>query len=249
MEINLKNKKAVIFDMDGVLTETATYHAAAWKHIFDEYFEKRGLQRGSKPQPFNSNVDYHRYVDGKPRYDGVDSFLKSRLISLPMGNESDTPDKDTVCGLGNGKNEYFLSLLKREGVKAYPSSIKFVHKIKSMNILVAVISSSRNSAHVLRSANIQDVFDVKVDGIDAAKLGLRGKPDPAIFLEAAKRLNVDPERAVVVEDALAGVEAGRRGKFGLVIGVDRWGHARELKEKGADIVVKDLSELGTVDKI
>ncbi len=243
MKIPLKEIDAVIFDMDGVVTDSASTHAAAWKRLFDEYLQKRARSRGEHFRPFDANVDYHRYVDGKPRYDGVESFLKSRGISLPRGYPKDTPDQETVCGLGNKKNKYFLNLLKKQGVKAYQSSVKFIRKLKTRGVRTAIISSSRNCSEVLEAAGVRGLFDVKVDGVDAAKLGLKGKPDPAIFLEANRRLNVEPARTMVIEDALAGVEAGHRGKFGFVVGVDRLGHSKELKEKGANLVVRDLAEL------
>ena len=241
--VNWSNLEAFIFDMDGVITNTANIHAAAWKQMFDEYLGKRSSELGEPFSAFDADVDYHRYVDGKPRYDGVKSFLDSRGISLPLGSPDDTPDKETVCGLGNRKNGYFLERLRRVGAQAYPSSIEFIKKLKAKGIPTAVISSSRNCAVVLESAGVGNLFETKVDGVDLHELGLRGKPAPDIFLEAAKRLKVKPERAVVVEDALAGVEAGRRGNFGLVIGVDRANQSAELKKHGADMVVHDLAEL------
>jgi alpha,alpha-trehalase len=234
---------AVIFDMDGVVTDTARTHAAAWKRLFDEFLRERADRSGEPFQPFDSGADYLRYVDGKPRYDGVQSFLASRGILLPYGHPDDPPDRETVCGLGNRKNRYFRASLEQEGVKPYQSTVDFIRMLKAQGIRTAVISSSRNSVEVLEAAQVRDLFDAKVDGVDAEELGLTGKPDPAIFLEAARRLGVEPARAIVVEDAIAGVEAGRRGGFALVVGVDRVGHAEELKEWGADVVVPDLSVL------
>lgn len=242
-KISLKKVDAVIFDMDGVVTDTASVHAAAWKHLFDEYLQERARRTGEQFRPFDANIDYYRYVDGKPRYDGVESFLKSRRISLPRGNPNDTPDQETVWGLGNKKNGYFLNRIKKQGVDAYKSSVELIQRLKAGGILTAVISSSRNCSEVLEAAGVRDLFDVEVNGVDVSELGLKGKPDPAIFLEAARRLNVDPARTLVVEDSLAGVDAGRRGEFALVVGVDRLGHPNELKNKGADVVVRDLSEL------
>lgn len=242
-EINLSEIAAVIFDTDGVLTDTASVHAQAWKRLFDEYLTKRAERDNEALQPFEVNDDYLRYVDGKPRYDGVKSFLESRNITLLQGSPDDSPDEETICGLGNRKNRYFVERLKKESAKPYESSIRFIKKLKSRGLRTAVISASRNAEEVLESAGILNLFDVKVDGIDSDELKLKGKPDPAIFLEAARRLGVRPEETVVVEDALSGVEAGRRGRFQLVIGVDRAGQSEELKKRGADIVVRDLSEL------
>ncbi|MFC1952386.1 trehalose-phosphatase, partial [Chloroflexota bacterium] len=242
-EVDLKNITAVIFDTDGVLTDTASIHAQAWKQLFDEYLKEHAERHGAEFQPFDADSDYIRYVDGKPRYDGVKSFLESRGISLPQGNPNDSPGLETVCGLGNRKNRYFLERLKKEGARAYGSSIRFIEKLKARGIRTAAISASRNAEKVLEAAGIRGLFYVKVDGVDSDKLHLEGKPDPAIFLEAAKRLGVKPGETIIVEDALAGVEAGRRGKFRLVIGLDRTGEGKELKKWGADIVVRDLSEL------
>ena len=242
-EIDLSEIAAIIFDTDGVLTDTTSNHAEAWKQMFDEYLKKRAECYNEVFQPFDIDTDYLRYVDGKPRYDGVRSFLESRGISLPQGSPSDSPDKGTICGLGNRKNRYFVVRLKAKGAKPYESSIRFIKKLRNRGLRTAVISASRNARKVLESAGILGLFDVKVDGIDSDELRLKGKPDPAIFLEAARRLGVKPEEIVVVEDALSGVEAGRRGNFRLVIGVDRAGQNEELKNRGADIVVRDLSEL------
>ncbi|MFC1893686.1 trehalose-phosphatase [Chloroflexota bacterium] len=234
---------AVIFDTDGVLTDTAIVHAEAWKQLFDEYLKERTERYGEKLQLFDINNDYLRYVDGKPRYDGVRSFLESRGISLPQGSPEDSLDEETICGLGNRKNGYFVTRLKTEGAKPYESSIRLIKKLKARGLRTAVISASRNAEEVLESAGMLGLFDVKVDGIDSDELRLKGKPAPAIFLEAARRLGVKPEETIVVEDALSGVEAGYRGRFRLVIGVDRTGQGEELKKRGADIVVRDLSEL------
>ena len=242
--IHLDRIDAVIFDMDGVVTDTAGTHAAAWKHLFDEYLRERASRSGEPFQPFDAGADYLWYVDGKPRYDGVESFLRSRGISIPYGAPDDPPGRGTVCGLGNRKNRYFLASLQEQGVKPYQSSIEFIRVLRTKGVRTAIISASRNCAEVLDAAGVRDLFDVKVDGVDADELGLKGKPDPAIFLEAAKRLGVDPARAAVIEDALAGVEAGHRGGFALVVGVDRAGQAEALKERGADVVVQDLAELG-----
>ncbi|MFC2062696.1 trehalose-phosphatase [Chloroflexota bacterium] len=242
-KINLRNITAAIFDTDGVLTDTATIHAEAWEQIFDEYLKEYAIRNNGVFHPFDINSDYLRYVDGKPRYDGVKSFLDSRGISLPQGSPSDSPDEETICGLGNRKNRNFITRLRKDGAKPYESSSRFIEQLKDCGLRTAVISSSRNAKGVLESAGMLGLFEVKVDGIDSDRLRLKGKPDPAIFLEAAKRLGVKPEEAIVIEDALAGVEAGRRGKFQLVIGVDRTGQGKELEKHGASIVVRDLSEL------
>ncbi len=242
-EIDLGDIAGVIFDMDGVLTDTATTHAEAWKQLFDEYLKERAERLNEEFRPFDIQADYLSYVDGKPRYDGVRSFLESRGISLPQGKSDDKPDKETVCALGNRKNRYFLARLKGSSVRSYASSVDLIKRLRRRGLRLAVISSSRNAGEVLESAGISGLFDVKVDGVDSDKLGLTGKPNPAIFLEAARRMEVDPEETMVVEDALAGVEAGRRGKFRLVVGVDRVGQGEEIRKRGADIVVGDLSEI------
>jgi alpha,alpha-trehalase len=241
-EIQMDRLEAVIFDLDGVITDTASVHAAAWKRMFDRFLADRADREGEDQQPFSTD-DYYLYVDGKPRYDGVDSFLASRGISVPRGEPGDPPAAETACGLGNRKDELFLSQLREGGVASFPSSIALLRRLRASGFRTAIISSSRNCAEVLEAAGVAELFDAKVDGVDADELGLSGKPDPAIFLEAARRLGVEPGRAAVVEDALAGVEAGRRGRFGLVIGVNRGGHAEELRAHGADILVDDLGEV------
>ena len=241
--IDLSLFDAVIFDMDGVVTDTASVHAAAWKRLFDDYLSERARASGEGFRPFDIHDDYLKYIDGKPRYEGVRDFLASREIELPEGDPSDPPGKETVAGLGNRKNGLFLDRLHQEGARPYPSTVTLVRRLAERNIKTAIISSSRNMEAVLESAGLSDLFDERVDGVLAAELGLAGKPDPAVFLEAARRLGVEPARAVVVEDALAGVEAGRRGAFGLVIGVDRGGHASALSESGADVVVPDLEDV------
>jgi len=234
---------AVIFDMDSVVSDTASIHAMAWKHLFDRYLKQRARQNGEPFQPFDADSDYRRYLDGKPRYDGVKSFLESRGISLPYGNPTDAPDRETVCGLGNRKNRYFFDHLRERPPKAFPSSVKFIRDVRARGVRTAVISSSQNCADILEAAGVGDLFDVKVDGVDVGKLGLKGKPDPAILLEAAKRLGVEPSRAMGIEVTLAGVEAGYRGGFGLVVGVDMTGQGERLKERGAHLVVHDLGDL------
>ncbi len=240
LEIDAAAFDAVIFDVDGVITDTASVHAAAWKRLFDDYLRNRAQQDGTTFTPFDTDDDYRRYVDGKPRYDGVRSFLSSRDIQLPEGSPDDDPDRETICGLGNRKDASFTAAVREKGVQAFPTSIALVRELHRHGVRTAVISASRNCEMVLQHAGLTDLFEARIDGVVADELELPGKPDPAVFLEAAQRLGVRPPRAVVVEDALAGVEAGRSGGFGLVIGVDRHGHADELLAHGADAVVSDL---------
>ena len=235
--------RAVIFDMDGVITDTASVHAEAWRRLFDEYLRERADRTAEPFVPFDADEDYRRYVDGKGRIDGVRSFLASRGIELPEGDPNDPPDRQTICGLANRKNEMFLEHIRRHGVQPYPSTVALVRELQTRGIGTAAISASRNMTEVLDAAGIGDLFAVTVDGTDLDELGLPGKPDPAMFVEAARRLGVDPPSAAVVEDALAGVEAGTRGGIGLVVGVDRTGHADALRAAGADVVVSDLAEL------
>jgi len=237
---------AVVFDMDGVVTKTAAVHATAWKRLFDDYLEKRSRDAREDWSPFDAEIDYRKYVDGKPRYDGVRSFLASRSIVIPEGTPDDAADADTVCGLGNRKNGYFLEELKQYGVGVFESTIRLVRVLQGISLGTAVISASKNVPLVLGAGGVDDLFSVCVDGTTAAEMGLPGKPDPAVFVEAASRLGATVERTVVVEDARAGVEAGRRGGFGLVLGIDRTGDAEGLLAAGADVVVPDLAEV-TVD--
>jgi len=234
---------AVLFDMDGVVTDTAAAHAAAWRSLFDEYLKARADRGGDAYRPFDIRHDYRMYVDGKPRYDGVRSFLASRGIELPHGNEHDGIEAQTVCGLGNRKDRRFRAWLEQNRVEAYPGTLALVAALRQASIRTAVFSASRNAESVLRSAGVLDRFDARVDGGDLARLGLPGKPDPAMLREAAARLGASPERCVVVEDAIAGVEAGARGGFGLVVGVDRGGYGDALRKAGAHLVVHDLAEL------
>ena len=234
---------AVLFDLDGVLTDTAKVHASCWKRMFDDFLRRRAAERREAFQPFNIETDYKQYVDGKLRYEGVRSFLESRGIHLPYGDSNAPANSETICGLGNRKNELVNEVLASDGVEVYDKSVVWVRQLHSVGIKTAVVSASRNCQTVLKAAGIEDLFDVRVDGEVAAKLALPGKPSPETFLTAARQLGVDPKRAVVVEDAIAGVQAGRAGGFGLVIGVARKGDAAALKEHGADIVVADLGEL------
>jgi trehalose 6-phosphate phosphatase len=240
--VDLDAYRAAILDMDGVITRSARAHAASWKRMFDEYLRDRAGREGGGFVAF-SDQDYLRYVDGKPRYEGARSFLEARGIDLPFGDPGDPPGRETVCGLGNLKNRYFLEYLKKHGVESFQSTKDFVRDLKAAGKRVAVISSSRNAEAVLEAADVRGLFHVVVDGVDAAQHHLKGKPEPDIFLEAASRLGVAPKEAIVVEDALSGVEAGRAGGFGLVIGINRSGKNPELGSHGADVVVSDLSEL------
>jgi trehalose-phosphatase len=240
--ISKSDYDAVIFDLDGVITRTARVHADAWKKLFDEYLARHSQ---GKWDPFDVEKDYRRYVDGKPRYDGVESFLTSRGIANPYGNPKDGPDKETVCGLGNRKNQFFNQMLREKGVEVFERTIQLIHALRSAGMKTAVVSLSKNCEAVLKTAGIADLFDAKADGQDLEALHMEGKPSPDIYLEAARRLGVDPDRAAVVEDAISGVEAGKRGHFGLVIGVDRGGQESELERAGADMVVTTLSSVTT----
>ena len=228
---------AVLFDLDGVLTPTADVHMRAWHRMFSGYFTAHGIT------PEYTDADYFAYVDGKPRYDGVRSALASRGVVIPEGSPSDPPGVETVCGLGNTKNVAFNEVLADDGVEPYPGSVAFLDLLDERGIAAAVVSSSRNARPVLEAAGLAHRFDVVVDGVVAAERGLAGKPAADTFLFAASELGVPAERAVVVEDAVSGVAAGRAGAFGFVLGVDRGAGADELLEAGADVVVNDLGEL------
>lgn len=240
---------AIIFDLDGVVTDTATVHAAAWKRMFDGFLADYASRKGIPFQPFDPDSDYRIYADGKPRVDGVKSFLQARGINLPEGRSDDPRDAETVHGLGRLKDDYFLGYIEEHGVDIYDSTIDFIHSSKKHGFKTAIISSSKNCAMLLDSANLSDLFEVRVDGIDSEVLGVKGKPAPDIFLEAARQLKVKPERSVVIEDAISGVQAGRAGKFGLVVGIARKGDRESLLQNGADLVVEDLSEVGIRDGV
>jgi beta-phosphoglucomutase family hydrolase len=234
---------AVLFDLDGVITDTAKIHAACWKQMFDEYLQKRATQRGEAFRPFDPVEDYRLHVDGKPRFDGVRDFLRSRGIQLPEGSPHDPPEAETVGGLGNRKNHLVTRAIEETGVEAYEGSVRFIGQLHRQGFKVAVVSSSENCEAVLRSARVDGLFEVRVDGAMVEAQHLAGKPAPDTFLIAARLLGVEPGRAVVVEDALSGVEAGLAGNFGLVVGVARRGNAEELRRHGAHLVVSDLGEL------
>jgi beta-phosphoglucomutase family hydrolase len=235
--------QACLFDLDGVLTDTASVHAAAWKQMFDAYLRERAARTGEPFVPFDEQLDYDRYVDGKPRYDGVRSFLASRRIELPDGSVDDPPSAETIHGLGNRKNEIVLAIIREHGVTAYPGSVRYLEAVQTAGLRRAVVSSSTNCRDVLKAAGIERYFDVVIDGVVAEREHLAGKPAPDTFLAGARALGVPPGEAAVFEDALAGVEAGRAGRFGFVVGVDRVGQAQQLREHGADLVVRDLAEL------
>ncbi|MDH4063730.1 MAG: HAD-IA family hydrolase, partial [Acidobacteriota bacterium] len=234
---------AVLFDLDGVVTRTAQVHAAAWKRAFDEWFDLRARADGVERQRFDQDRDYRLFVDGRPRHDGVRGFLRSRGIDLPHGTEADDADQDTVCGIAARKNRYFRDWLAHHRVESLPGTLALLGELRQAGVKAGVFSASRNARAVLASAGVTERFDVVVDGHDAVDRGLAGKPDPAVLLEAAARLGVSPDRTAVVEDAVAGIVAGVRGGFGLVIGVDRSGGNGGLREAGADIVVADSSEV------
>ncbi|TDC45962.1 beta-phosphoglucomutase family hydrolase [Jiangella ureilytica] len=235
--------KACLFDLDGVLTPTADVHRAAWKAMFDAFLAGQAERTGAPFVPFDAEREYHVYVDGKARADGVRSFLESRGITLPDGAHDDPVTADTVNGLGNRKNAVLLQRLRRSGVRPYPGSVAYLHAAAEAGLRRAVVSASANCREVLVAAGIEDLLEARVDGITARSEGLRGKPHPDTFLAAAERLGVAAREAAVFEDALAGVEAGRAGAFGHVVGVDRVGQAEALREHGADVVVADLGDL------
>ena len=231
---------ACLFDLDGVVTKTAVVHAAAWKEMFDDLLRERD---GDAFRPFG-DADYGEYVDGRPRADGVRTFLASRDIRLPEGGPGDPPDARTVHGLGNRKNELLLARIRTDGVAAYDGTLRYLTAVRARGLRTAIVSSSANCRDVLRSIDAEDLFDVRIDGVVAAERGLPGKPEPDTFLAAAADLGVEPSRAAVFEDALAGMDAGRAGHFGYVVGVDRVGQTDALYAHGADRVVTDLAELG-----
>jgi len=249
VRLSLRDWDAVLFDMDGVLTRTADVHARAWKKLFDEFLARHAQQSGTAFTPFDIEVDYRRYVDGKPRYDGVMSFLASRGIALPLDTPSETPEAPSVHRLGARKDHYFLDELRQRGVKPYEAAIELVRTLREQNIRTGVVTSSLNGELVLEAAGIASLFDTRVDGNDLVTFGLRGKPAPDAFLEAARRVQAEPPRAVVIEDATAGVQAGRAGGFGLVIGVDRIGQSQALRAAGAHEVVSHLGQVQVTSEL
>ncbi|MEV6377025.1 HAD-IA family hydrolase [Micromonospora musae] len=234
---------ACLFDLDGVLTQTARVHNAAWTETFDEFLRQRAAATGEPYRPFDPGPDYNRYVDGRPRADGVRTFLASRGIVLPEGTPDDPPEAATVNGIGNRKNVLLLKELRTHGVDVYPGSVTYLKAAAAAGLHRAVVTASANGREVIAVAGLEPLIEARVDALIAHAQGLRGKPEPDSFLAGARMLGVDPSRAAVFEDALAGVAAGRAGGFGYVVGVDRVGQADELRAHGADIVVRDLSEL------
>ena len=235
--------RACLFDLDGVLTDTASVHAASWKQMFDDYLRARAERDGTPFKPFDVKDDYGPYVDGRPRLDGTRGFLESRGIHLPDGSPDDPPGAETLWGLSTRKNDLVQEKIRTVGVDVYPGSVRYLQAVKDAGLLTACVSSSANAEQVLEVAGLSDFMDHRVDGVVAKQRGLPGKPAPDTFLAAAADLGVPKEQAVVFEDALAGVASGRAGGFGYVVGVDRVGHADALREHGADVVVQDLGEL------
>ena len=241
------NFDAVIFDMDGVITKTAVVHSLAWKKMFDAYLHFREKQYKEPFHEFTHANDYLPFVDGRPRYKGVEAFLISRGINIPFGTPEDETGKETVCGLGNRKNECLNAVLEEDGVEVYDSSIMLIRELLDRNIKVGVATSSKNCITILEKAGITNLFETRVDGIVSAELGLKGKPEPDIFTTAADNLGATYSRSVVIEDAVSGVQAGHKGNFGLTLGVARENNIYELKSNGADLVVEDLSEISIDD--
>lgn len=240
--IDRRHFDAAIFDLDGVLTDTARLHAAVWKAVFDELL-RRHAERDRRPfEPFDANADYLAYVDGRTRLDGVRTFLAARGIALPEGSESDPPGAETVRAVGESKARLFREKLE-EGIEPAPGAAELLEKLRGAGIGAAVASASKNCAAVLRATGLDRLVEVRVDGVDAEQLGFPGKPDPALFLEAARRLRIDPSRIIVFEDALAGVEAGRRGGFRCVVGIDRGRQADALRQRGADVAIESLRQV------
>ncbi|UCD23370.1 MAG: trehalose-phosphatase [Gemmatimonadota bacterium] len=239
---------AAIFDLDGVVTHTASLHAKAWKQAFDEYLKTWSESQAVEFVPFDIRGDYLQYVDGKPRYQGVQSFLESRGIQIPFGTPQDDPSANTCCGVGNRKNELYNSLVDKEGVDVFDTTVSLINELRGRGVRVGLMSSSKNTEHILRRTGLLDLFEARVDGVVSERIGLRGKPHPDAFVKTAEILGILPHKAIVFEDAVSGVQAGHHGGFGLVIGVDREGHPAALLEAGADYVVQDLGEL-TVDGI
>ena len=235
--------RACLFDLDGVITPTAAVHAAAWKEMFDAYLKTRADRGGEPFVAFDSEGDYDTYVDGRIRDDGTRAFLQSRGIDLPEGIPDDPPGRPTVNGLGNEKNQIFLKKIKSQSLQPYAGSVRYLHAVRAAGLPCAIVSASANCADILKAAGVSDLFDVRVDGVTAAVEHLAGKPAPDTYLAAAREIGVEPAHAAVFEDALSGVEAGRAGGFGFVVGVDRVGQADALRSHGADTVVQDLAEL------
>ena len=241
--------EAAVFDLDGVVTFTARVHAAAWKGLFDSYMRSRESRFGEPFREFDSDADYRAYVDGRPRYEGVRTFLESRGIHIPYGTPQDSAEMETVCGLGNRKNDLFVQKTQEMGVDVDHEAVRFIRELHENGIQVGLASSSKNAAPILQRVGLLDLFQARVDGLVSERLGLRGKPEPDIFLTCLEMLGgKDPQAAIVVEDAIAGVQAGRNGRFGLVLGVDRHNEADTLRQHGADWVISDFRDI-SVDKV
>jgi len=234
---------ALLFDLDGVITRTATIHSAAWKRLFDEFGERWAAEHGTSWTPFDIGVEYMEYVDGRRRYDGVDAFLRSRGIELPWGDASDSQDEQTVAGLGNRKNRYFAEQLSKTPAEVFDDTVELIHAEKERGKKIAVVSASENCRAILEGVGLLDLFDTAMTGVEASQMRLPGKPEPDTFLKAAELLGHSAKESVVFEDAISGVQAGRAGEFGLVVGVDRGEAADGLAANGADIVCSDLSAL------
>lgn len=246
-----RSLRAVVFDLDGVITFTARVHAAAWKELFDQFLQARAAESGEPFCPFDAERDYHSFVDGKPRYDGVASFLASRGIHLPFGDPSDPPDRQTVCGLGNRKNLLFNAKLNELGVDVDQEAVRFARELRERGVHVGLASSSKNAVPILRRVGLLDLFEAIVDGVVSERLKLHGKPAPDIFLRCLEELpgDIPAAEAIVVEDAISGVAAGRAGGFGLVLGVDRVGQADALRQNGADRVIGDFRQISASEVI
>lgn len=239
---------AAVFDLDGVITKTAVVHTKSWKKVFDAYLREIA-QKENKPFREFTQEDYLSYVDGKPRYKGVDSFLKSRNIELPWGDPGDDPSRETVCGLGNRKNEAFLDTLEKEGAEVYPSTKKILYELKEAGVKLGVASSSKNCKAVLEAVGLLSLFEARVDGIVSAELNLKGKPAPDIFTKACEMLHAQPTDSIIVEDALSGVQAGANGHFGLTLGIARKGNTAELEQNGANYVITDFEEINGLEHL
>jgi alpha,alpha-trehalase len=241
-ELTLSRERfaAAIFDLDGVVTRTVEVHAAAWKQLFDSFMNERLAQDGEDLHPFDSDRDYSQYIDGRPRYQGIKHFLSARHIDLPMGEPADPPENETVCGLGNRKNKLFQQIVHEQGVAVYECALSLIHRLRQAGFKIAMVTASKNCDLILERVGIAELFDTRIDADEAERLDLDGKPDPDTLLEAARRLGVLPKQAVVFEDVVAGVTAARRGRFGMVVGVDRGGQRHALLEHGADQVFEQL---------
>lgn len=248
VEISPDKIHCVIFDMDGVVTKTADVHSIAWKKLFDDFLKKNAEKNKTSFVSFDLHKDYNKYVDGKPRNEGIQSFLKSRGIELLLGNPDDHSEIETIHGLGNKKNRFFIDHIEKHGIEPFETTVNLIKELKKNGIKVAIVTSSKNCKSVLEGAGILDLFEARVDGLYSELHGIKGKPEPDIFLEAAKQLGVDPKYCIAVEDAISGVQACSRAGFACVIGVDRVGHEDDLYQNGADIVVKDLSEVCVIPR-